>query len=330
MRQLGMRKKETAAIVAAAAAGTAVTLSAATAFAFRRSILREDRTEEQWEKKLRSGVFAPYYDEITEAIRWFREQKTEDVSIRTRDGLQLVGSYLEAPEAKGCVLLFHGFHSKGAIDFALVLPLYYQHGYSVLVVDQRSHGRSQGRYIGYGILERHDCQQWAWFLHAKTGGKLPIFLEGMSMGAATVMMASNLSMPPTVCGVVADCGYNSAWTVVRGCAHKRYHMPAFPALYLANLMCRAAAGYSLNEMTSAQALAETSLPVLLIHGTGDELVPVQMTAENYEAAAGEKRQVIVEGAAHAGSYLVDRERCEKELLDFLDTHTAAWHEAHPD
>ena len=328
MRQLGMNKKKAAAAAAAAAAGTAVTLSAATVLAFRRAVLRKDRTEEQWDQKIRTGVYASCYDEIKEDIQWFQDQKPEEVSIRSRDGLRLMGYYLEAPEAKGCVLLFHGFRSKGTMDFAMILPVFYQHGYSVLVVDQRSHGRSQGRYIGYGILERHDCQQWAWFLHAKTGGKLPLFLEGMSMGAATVMMASNLPMPPTVCGVIADCGYNSAWAEVRHCVHKWYHVPAFPVLHLANLMCRAVAGYSMKEITSAQALAESSLPILLIHGTSDDFVPADMTAQNYAAAAGEKRQVLVEGAAHGGSYLVDRERCQKELLDFLDAHAAAWKEGH--
>ena len=140
------------------------------------------------------------------------------------------------------------------------------------------------------------------------------------MGAATVMMAAELPMPKSVRGIVADCGYNSAWAEVRHCIHKWYHLPAFPVLHLTDFLCRTVAGYSLRDATAAESLANSSLPILFIHGTGDDFVPASMTEENYAAAAGEKRQVLVEGAVHAASYLKDRERCKKALLDFLETY----------
>ena len=312
-----MRGWQKAAAAAAAAAGT---LGAAAAFGFRRAVLRRDRTEEEWDKKIYDSAYGGCHDEIVADIQWFFAQKPEEVSIRSRDGLRLKGYCLEAPSAKGCVLLFHGFRSRGVMDFAMVLPELYQSGYSLLVVDQRAHGRSEGKYIGYGILERYDCQQWAFYMDAKTGGRVPLFLEGMSMGAATVMMAAELPMPKSVRGIVADCGYNSAWEEVRHCIHRWYRLPAFPVLHLTDLLCRALAGYSLRDTTASKSLANSRLPILLIHGTGDDFVPASMTAENYAAAAGEKRQVLVEGAVHAASYLMDRERCKKELLDFLDAH----------
>ncbi len=312
-----MRGWQKAAAAAAAAAGT---LGAAAAFGFRRAVLRRDRTEEEWDKKIYDSAYGGCHDEIVADIQWFFAQKPEEVSIRSRDGLRLKGYCLEAPSAKGCVLLFHGFRSRGVMDFAMVLPELYQSGYSLLVVDQRAHGRSEGKYIGYGILERYDCQQWAFYMDAKTGGRVPLFLEGMSMGAATVMMAAELPLPKSVRGIVADCGYNSAWEEVRHCIHRWYRLPAFPVLHLTDLLCRALAGYSLRDTTASKSLANSRLPILLIHGTGDDFVPASMTAENYAAAAGEKRQVLVEGAVHAASYLMDRERCKKELLDFLDAH----------
>ena len=312
-----MRGWQQAAAAAAAAAGT---LGAAAAFGFRRAVLRRDRTEEEWDKKIYDSAYGGCHDEIVADIQWFFAQKPEEVSIRSRDGLRLKGYCLEAPSAKGCVLLVHGFRSRGVMDFAMVLPELYQSGYSLLVVDQRAHGRSEGKYIGYGILERYDCQQWAFYMDAKTGGRVPLFLEGMSMGAATVMMAAELPLPKSVRGIVADCGYNSAWEEVRHCIHRWYRLPAFPVLHLTDLLCRALAGYSLRDTTASKSLANSRLPILLIHGTGDDFVPASMTAENYAAAAGEKRQVLVEGAVHAASYLMDRERCKKELLDFLDAH----------
>ena len=311
----------------AGAGALAAGLSAVAVAGFRTAVVRRDLTPEQERQHLERGSWRDCLEEIDREMAWFRAQKPEELTIRSRDGLKLCGSYLEAPDAKACMLLCHGYRSRGGLDFALVLRTLYEHGCSVLVIDQRAHGRSEGKYIGYGILERYDCQQWAWFLHAKLGGRVPIFLEGMSMGASTVMMAAELALPPSVVGIIADCGYNSPWEELRHCIKYRYHLPVFPVLPLTELMCRLVAGYSLKGASAAASLANSPLPLLIIHGMDDDFVPATMTAENYAAAAGEKRQILVPGARHALSYLVDRERLEKELMDFIDSHAEQFHGA---
>ena len=311
----------------AGAGALAAGLSAVAVAGFRTAVVRRDLTPEQERQHLERGSWRDCLEEIDREMAWFRAQKPEELTIRSRDGLKLCGSYLEAPDAKACMLLCHGYRSRGGVDFALVLRTLYEHGCSVLVIDQRAHGRSEGKYIAYGVLERYDCQQWAWFLHAKLGGRVPIFLEGMSMGASTVMMAAELALPPSVVGIIADCGYNSPWEELRHCIKYRYHLPVFPVLPLTELMCRLVAGYSLKGASAAASLANSPLPLLIIHGMDDDFVPATMTAENYAAAAGEKRQILVPGARHALSYLVDRERLEKELLDFIDSHAEQFHGA---
>ena len=311
----------------AGAGALAAGLSAVAVAGFRTAVVRRDLTPEQERQHLERGSWRDCLEEIDREMAWFRAQKPEELTIRSRDGLKLCGSYLEAPDAKACMLLCHGYRSRGGLDFALVLRTLYEHGCSVLVIDQRAHGRSEGKYIAYGVLERYDCQQWAWFLHAKLEGRVPIFLEGMSMGASTVMMAAELALPPSVVGIIADCGYNSPWEELRHCIKYRYHLPVFPVLPLTELMCRLVAGYSLKGASAAASLANSPLPLLIIHGMDDDFVPATMTAENYAAAAGEKRQILVPGARHALSYLVDRERLEKELLDFIDSHVEQFHGA---
>ena len=311
----------------AGAGALAAGLSAVAVAGFRTAVVRRDLTPEQERQHLERGSWRDCLEEIDREMAWFRAQKPEELTIRSRDGLKLCGSYLEAPDAKACMLLCHGYRSRGGLDFALVLRTLYEHGCSVLVIGQRAHGRSEGKYIAYGVLERYDCQQWAWFLHAKLGGRVPIFLEGMSMGASTVMMAAELALPPSVVGIIADCGYNSPWEELRHCIKYRYHLPVFPVLPLTELMCRLVAGYSLKGASAAASLANSPLPLLIIHGMDDDFVPATMTAENYAAAAGEKRQILVPGARHALSYLVDRERLEKELMDFIDSHAEQFHGA---
>jgi fermentation-respiration switch protein FrsA (DUF1100 family) len=199
----------------------------------------------------------------------------------------------------------------------MVLRFYYEHGLSVLLVDQRAHGASEGKYIGYGLLERYDCQQWAWYLHAKLGGRLPILFDGVSMGATTVMMAAALELPRSVVGVIGDCGFNSAWEQLGYCVKSWYHLPAAPLLHLLDGLCRRRAGYSLRDTTAAEAMANSRLPLMLLHGTGDELVPVTNAAE-ISAAREPLEKVIVEGAAHGCSYLTEPRRCDEALLRFVE------------
>ena len=262
---------------------------------------------------------------ITKALRQHplvTVEEREEVSIRSRDGLKLCASYLEAPNARACMLLMHGFRSWCRFDFSMVLRFYYEHGLSILLVDQRSHGRSEGKYIDYGILERYDCQQWAWYLHAKLGGRLPIFLDGVSMGASTVMMASELELPASVVGVIGDCGYNSAWEEVAYCMKQRYHLPAFPLLHAVDSLCRRRAGYSLKDTTAAKAIANSRLPLMLLHGTADTTVPVTNAAEIAAAAPFLLEKVIVEGAEHGCSYLNEPARCDEALLRFVEACSA--------
>ena len=142
----------------AGAGALAAGLSAVAVAGFRTAVVRRDLTPEQERQHLERGSWRDCLEEIDREMAWFRAQKPEELTIRSRDGLKLCGSYLEAPDAKACMLLCHGYRSRGGLDFALVLRTLYEHGCSVLVIDQRAHGRSEGKYIAYGVLERYDCQ----------------------------------------------------------------------------------------------------------------------------------------------------------------------------
>ena len=75
-------------------------------------------------------------------------------------------------------------------------------------------------------------------------------------------------------------------------------------------------GYrSCSTLTS---LANSRIPLLLLHGADDDFVPTYMSEENFKAAAGVKQKCIVPNAGHGMSYLVDQKRCQQELHDFVD------------
>ena len=217
---------------------------------------------------------------------WLEGQKQEPMEIRSFDGLRLRAVFVPNPEAKGTLLLFHGWRSSWKTDFTVALPFYYSLGLNLLLVDQRSQNSSEGRYMTYGIREQKDVASWADHMAEKLGKDHPLFLGGLSMGAATVLMASDLEYAGNVRGVLADCGFTSPWAIIRKVAGR------------------------------------TKLPVLLIHGLADDFVPSDMSRENYAACRSEKELVLVEGAGHGLSYVVEPERVRAAIGAFIRKHLA--------
>lgn len=266
------------------------------------------------------SVWAAWRPVIEEGKAWFLAQGPEQVEITSFDGLKLTGFYLPCPGSKRTVLCFHGYRSDGWADFACVLKFYHEQGCNLLVAHQRAHGLSEGKYICFGVKERFDCRDWAGYLAGRFPGHA-LFLHGLSMGGATVLMAAGLDLPPQVKGVISDCGFTSPYDIMKHVA-KNLHIPTFPFLPLTRIWIRLIAGFGLKEAGTLEALKKTRLPVLFIHGTSDDFVPVWMTEKNFEACASEKHLLLVEGAGHALSYLTDPASCEKAVTEFLQAHAA--------
>ncbi len=243
----------------------------------------------------------------------------EDLYLTSFDGLRLHARFYKNGDGRRTLLLSHGFRSSGRGDFAAVLPLYYETlGCSLLVLDHRAHGESEGRYITYGIRERFDVRDWARYLTDRAGGDVQIVLDGISMGATAVLMACGTELPDTVTGVIADCGFTSPWDIFSHILHSTFHLGDFPILYLVGHMARRRAHFGFREATTVRAMENWTKPALFIHGTADDFVPPAMTEAAYAACpAADKTLILVEGAMHGCSYLRDRARCESALRQFF-------------
>lgn len=243
----------------------------------------------------------------------------ENLYLTSFDGLRLHARFYKNGDGKRVILLSHGFRSSGWGDFAAVFPLYYETlGCSLLVLDHRAHGESEGKYITYGIHERFDIRDWAKLLTDRAGGDVKIVLDGISMGATAVLMASGTDLPDTVTGVVADCGFTSPWDIFSHILHGTFHLGNFPILYLVEHMARRRAHFGFRETTTVRAVQSWTKPVLFVHGTADDFVPHEMTEAAYAACpAADRTLILVEGAMHGCSYLRDRARCESALRQFF-------------
>ena len=215
-------------------------------------------------------------------------------------------------------ILFHGYKSSAERDFCGGLREGIDGGFNVLLVDQRAHGESEGKYLTFGVNERFDCLSWASYAAERFGNDVKIYLYGISMGAATVLMASALPLPKSVSGIVADCGYTSPKDIIFSVL-RDHHVPAAPVYAVARLGARLFCGFDLDSASAPDALSRSHIPVLFIHGDDDRFVPCRMSRENFEASAAEhKKLLIVHNAGHGLSYMLDRPAYLSALHSFLE------------
>ena len=278
------------------------------------------RTKEtNWlvEDEVRKTSYAPFYQSMVEADKWLRDHNAESVYIESDDGLRLHGRWIPAEDAKGTIVLFHGYRSNVIVDFGPAFELYHNKGLNILVPDQRSHGKSQGRFITFGVKESADVMCWIKY-HNETYGDLPLFISGLSMGASTVMYVADQDLPENVRGIIADCGFTSPAAIIASVYNKVIHLPAGPTVFMTDLFARLFAGFSLFRKDTRRSLSQNKTPILIVHGTDDGFVPCRMSRQSYASCNGPKELLLVKGADHGVSFLTDTDLYKATVDRFME------------
>lgn len=263
-----------------------------------------------------TAVDTIFKKDIEEGRRWISALPHRDEWIVSDDGIKLYGRFYENPGSKTTILMMHGFRSNAIHDFSCAFQFYYDKGFNLMVPDQRAHGKSEGKYITYGVKERFDAK--CWIDHINT--LIPdgeVYATGVSMGASTVLMAAGLELPSNVKGIIADCGFTSPAEIIKKVMKQDMNLPLFPLYYTTRVMTRAFAGFDFEEYSAVTAVKDCKIPILFLHGKKDGFVPFEMGEEIYNATGCDKKAVWVDEADHGCSFLVDHNACVTALSGFL-------------
>ena len=242
---------------------------------------------------------------------------SEEWALESDDGLRLVATHFRPAKPTGnWVIVVHGYGCTQENSY-YTAATYLELGYDVLTPDLRSAGKSQGTFVTMGLKESKDVVEWARRI-TETAPDARIVLHGVSMGAATVMIASaDAALPPAVVATIEDCGYTSAYDLLAYQLETSFSLPSFPSMNLLDWRCEKRAGFSLHQAAPVVAVRHARVPILFIHGTKDTLVPPAMAEELYAACTTEKQLLLVPEAIHSAASQQDHDLYYRTVRAFL-------------
>ena len=262
----------------------------------------------------------PFYrnfrDVIIEDVKYSRSLNYKEYSIKSFDGLKLTGRYYECIKGAPIEIMFHGYRGNAERDLSTGIKRAFRCNRNVLLVNQRASSTSEGHVITFGINERKDCLEWIKLVVNEFWNDITILLTGVSMGAATVLMASCMDLPENVKGILADCGYNKPSDIIKKTI-KEMKLPANFFYNFVKLGGRIFGKFNIDETSPYEAVQKSKVPIIFIHGDQDSIVPCDMSKKLYDACTSKKKIVTINNSDHGVSYLVDPEKYVNELNEFF-------------
>ncbi|WP_300260697.1 alpha/beta hydrolase [Clostridium sp.] len=246
----------------------------------------------------------------------------EDITLKSLDDINLTSTLImnENPTNK-FIILVHGV-SICYVGSLKYFDIFYKNGFNILIVNQRRHGKSEGKYSTYGFYEKYDLNMWIEYLKSRFGNDIILGLHGESMGAGTVM--ETIPLNDSIKFVIEDCGYSNFYELIGFQITHKYKNRIIrkilrPSLIFANFFMKTKAKFSMKKVVPIDIVASTSLPMMFIHGKEDYFVPWYMAVDLYNSKTkGYKELYLVEGAEHAKALEVNKILYEKKIMAFIE------------
>ena len=248
---------------------------------------------------------------------WFSNQKCEELEVVSKDGLKLKG-YLLNNHSNKLAIVLHGYRGRYYSNTTQA-KIFFEHGYDVLLPNNRAHDTSEGDQFSMGPKEVDDVLRWI-NLMVKRNPNYEIVLMGISMGGhITMMTVSNKNLPNNVKCFIEDCGYNHLREMMRFEVGVRQHMKAPKFItWCGETYCAIFHGFSFNDNAS-KALKKCQIPGCFIHGDRDDYVPFENLEKNYNSLSDNlyKEKVVFKGAGH-NQAMFQLDKYEETLINFVN------------
>ena len=278
------------------------------------------RFNEKIVSKVRRDTFNntdKYKDKIDATNNWLKKQTVEKVFIKSFDNLKLNGLLIRNKKEKGILIIFHGYRSDATSHLFLSYPHFYDLGYSILLVNQRTCSDSGGKYTTFGAKEKDDVISWIKYVNENYKNQ-DIVLAGISMGATAILLATKyITKDMNVKLMIADSGYISGYEAVKGSFKAFLHINGTIFMPGINMWCRLFAKFNLKDINTLNVAPNCDIPLLLFHVKDDGFVSVNNSIKNYDSYTGKKEIMLFEESNHATCYLSNPDKYINSIHKYI-------------
>ncbi len=262
---------------------------------------------------IKNTHYYPFSRQLKRDILYAREIPCENVTIKAQDGVLLFARYYNKNSNK-TIIFVHGYQSNAFNNFSTAMIDFLNWGYNVLLIDQRAHGNSGGRFTTLGCKEKEDLQLWISYIDSKIE-VTDIIVYGISMGATTVGYTAENIKTNKVKGLIMEAGFTCFYDELI-CSFGRVFLKQ-AALNYVYLMAKIVLGIDIKQSIESS-LKNNKIPILFLHGDNDKEVPLEFTEKNYFACASTKEIIAVEGAGHTLCYITGGQSLQKKINNFIE------------
>lgn len=250
---------------------------------------------------------------------FYQNELTQKYSIESKYGYKLQAYYfMNKVKTDKFMVMAHGhtYTHHGCLKYARMML---EHGYNVVLYDERYHGASGGKFTSLGHYEKDDLYTVITDTIHRYGKDISIGTYGESMGAATVLLEAE--MDSRVKFVISDCGFSDLKVLIKELLWKRYRIPTYPFYYFSILMFNIFTRSKMKGISPIKALNNIHVPIMFAHGLDDDFISYTHSEKMYSTYKGEKQIFLAgNGAYHAGSYHMDQEKYEENISEFLNKY----------
>lgn len=275
-------------------------------------------SKDKWGK----GCSAPDNEEqvrmFNEGEAWFEENKEFGIDVEIEnEGLHLVGKYLNFGYKRAAIIIA-GRTESYLYSYYFAKP-YKDAGFNVLVIDNRAHGDSDGKYLGVGLLEYKDILKWGEMLHDKYNNE-KIFIHGICIGSATALYTlTSDNCPNYFIGMVADGMYTTFYETFR--THmKDMKKPVEPCSYFVMKKLEKHIGISPIKNGPIYSIDKLKKPLLMIHSKEDKFSLPSKALLLYEKCNSPKKLVWFDKGAHSHIRINNVLEYDKTIKDFIEEY----------
>jgi fermentation-respiration switch protein FrsA (DUF1100 family) len=239
----------------------------------------------------------------------------EEVILQSQFGYSIYGLYFPTEVSKKVIVFSHGitYTLFGSVKY---MQIFRDLGFNIFIYDNRYHGRSGGKNSTFGYFEKYDLKMIVDWIQQKVGPNSVIGTHGESMGAA--ISIQHAAIDSRIKFIIEDCSFSDLWGQLKYRLKMDYHLPAFPFLYLANMMSKVLTGMDFHSISPKKDVQQIQTPMLFIHGEKDDFITVSMAYDLYENKVfGPKKIFIPNNAEHATSFWDNQIEYESVIREFL-------------